>query len=91
MMNARPIYAFGTYRFDPARGVLSNGGGYRRATAGNAGVRVHPIRLAVVVLLGAATTKEHRGYEEERCGMTHATIMARRKPFWYFGDPKITC
>src|SRR5580700_3893964 len=26
MMNARPIYAFGAYRFDPARGVLSNGG-----------------------------------------------------------------
>jgi len=26
MMNARPIYAFGVFRFDPVRGVLSTGG-----------------------------------------------------------------
>jgi hypothetical protein len=54
-------------------------------------VCLRPIRLAPVVLLGAATTNEHRGYEEERCGMTHATIMARPKPFWYCGGVKIMC
>jgi hypothetical protein len=61
----------------------------RCAAAGDAGVCVSlcPIRLAGMVLLSAATTKEHRGYEEERRGMTHENIMARLTVFWYSVGP----
>ncbi|HEY5100825.1 MAG TPA: hypothetical protein VII54_12295 [Gaiellaceae bacterium] len=46
----------------------AHGGSDRGAAGGDAGVRVRlrPIRLAHVLLLGAATTEEHRGDEEER-------------------------
>jgi hypothetical protein len=46
----------------------THSGGDRGDAGGDARVRVHlrPIWLARVVLLGAATTEEHRGDEEER-------------------------
>jgi hypothetical protein len=44
------------------------------------------IRYARAMLLGAVTTEEHRGYENEGYRASHATIMAGRLPFGYSFD-----
>lgn len=65
------------------RAVRSVHGGGDRGTAGGDGSirRWCLIRYARAMLLGAATTEEHRGYENERYRASHATILAGRLPF----------